>query len=112
MSKIDLDLVRGEISRRSLKAFVQQFWPFVEPGAKFIDGWVIDAITDHLANLGQCKNLLINVCPRTGKSNLVSVFWPAWQWLHKPEEKFLYSSYALNIAERDSLKCRRLIESQ
>jgi predicted phage terminase large subunit-like protein len=108
---LDLDLINGELSRRSLKAFVETFWPFVEPGSPFIDGWFIDAICDHLANLQDLGNLLINCGPRMGKSNLVSVFYPAWQWLHNPAEKYLYSSYAIQIAERDSVKCRRLISS-
>ena len=108
---LDLDLIKAELSRQSLKAFVKHFWHFVEPGSKFVDGWFIDAICDHLAHLKDLGNLLINCGPRMGKSNLVSVFYPAWQWLQNPAEKFHYSSYAIQIAERDSVKCRRLISS-
>jgi hypothetical protein len=39
------------------------------------------------------------------------VFWPVWTWLRKPEARWLFSSYALQLSIRDSLKCRRLIES-
>jgi hypothetical protein len=28
------------------------------------------------------------------KSLLVSVFWPAWEWIQHPEHRWLYSSYA------------------
>ena len=45
------------------------------------------------------------------KSLLVSVFWPAWEWIGHPERRWLYSSYAASLSIRDSVKFRRLIES-
>jgi hypothetical protein len=45
------------------------------------------------------------------KSLLVSVFWPAWEWIVYPERRWLYSSYAASLSIRDSVKFRRLIES-
>ena len=45
------------------------------------------------------------------KSLLVSVFFPAWAWLQRPELRFLYSSYAAQLSTRDSLKTRRVIMS-
>lgn len=112
-SSIDLDLLRGEASRRSLKEFVKTFWPVVEPAAPFIDGFHIDAICEHLVALSNrhIRNLLINVPPRHCKSTIVDVMFPAWQWLHDPAEKYLYTSFKLDLAERDSVKCRRLIGS-
>jgi hypothetical protein len=44
------------------------------------------------------------------KSLAVSVFWPVWTWL-TPGFRWLFSSYAQQLSVRDSLKCRRLIES-
>src|SRR5207248_2403509 len=38
-------------------------------------------------------------------------FWRAWEWLRYPERRWLYSSYAASLSIRDSIKCRRLIES-
>ena len=60
---------------------------------------------------GEIRNLLINIPPRHMKSLLVSVFWPAWEWTQWPERRFLCSSYSLSLSIRDSVKCRRLIES-
>ena len=45
------------------------------------------------------------------KSLAVTVFWPCWEWLRAPEKRFLFASYAQSLSTRDSLKCRRLIES-
>jgi len=79
----------------------------------FIRGRHIDAIIDHLeaVSYGHIRRLLINVPPRHMKSLLVSVFWPAWEWTRWPERRWLYSSYAANLSARDSLVCRRLVES-
>jgi predicted phage terminase large subunit-like protein len=41
----------------------------------------------------------------------VAVFWPCWEWISWPERRWLFSSYAASLSIRDSLKCRRLIES-
>jgi predicted phage terminase large subunit-like protein len=86
----------------------------VEPSTPFVPGWHIDAIIEHLeaASRGQIRNLLINVPPRHMKSLLVSVFWPAWEWIRWPERRWLYSSYAASLSIRDSVNCRRLIESR
>src|ERR1700730_10696668 len=108
-----LDELDAEIASRSLREFVRQAWPIVEPSTPFEAGWHIDAIIDHLEAVtrGQIRNLLINVPPRHMKSLLVSVFWPSWEWLVHPERRWLYSSYAASLSIRDSVKFRCLIES-
>ena len=102
-----------EGATRSLREFVRQAWPIIEPSTPFVPGWHIDAIIEHLEAItfGYIRNLLINVPPRHMKSLLVSVLWPAWEWIRFPERRFLYSSYASQLSIRDSVKCRRLIES-
>src|SRR5712671_3146535 len=103
----------AEMASRSLREFVRQAWVIVEPSTPFVPGWHIDAIIEHLeaVTCGQIRNLLINVPPRHMKSLLVSVFWPAWEWIVHPERRWLFSSYAASLSIRDSVKFRRLIES-
>jgi hypothetical protein len=100
-------------SKARVREFVRQAWPIVESSTPFVPGWHIDAIIDHLETVsrGQIRNLLINVPPRHMKSLLVAVLWPAWEWIRFPERRWLYSSYAASLSIRDSVKCRRLIES-
>jgi len=107
------DEIDRELASGSLREFVMQAWPIVEPSTPFVPGWHIDAIIEHLeaVTLGQIRNLLINVPPRHMKSLLVSVLWPAWEWIRWPERRWLYSSYGAQLSIRDSIKCRRLIES-
>jgi predicted phage terminase large subunit-like protein len=112
-TSVDLDLIRGERSRRSLIEFVRTFWPTVEPAKPFVEGWHLEAIADHLTALAkrELKNLLITLPPRHCKSTLCDVMFPAWQWLHQSGEEFLFTSFKIDLAERDSVRCRRLIGS-
>jgi predicted phage terminase large subunit-like protein len=105
--------IDSERALRSLREFVRQAWVIVEPSTPFVPGFHIDAIIDHLEAVtrGEIRNLLINVPPRHMKSLLVSVFWPAWEWIRWPERRWLYSAYAASLSIRDSVKFRRLIES-
>lgn len=109
----ELSQVEAEQSRRSLRFFLQAAWPTIEPGSPFVAGWHIDAICEHLeaVSRGQIRNLLINMPPRHSKSSIVSVAWPAWLWITHPERKWLCASYSQRLSTRDSVSCRRLIES-
>jgi predicted phage terminase large subunit-like protein len=39
------------------------------------------------------------------------VFWPCWEWIRWPERRWLFASYRAQLSIRDSVKCRRLLES-
>lgn len=99
---------------KSLYEFVKQAWYWIEGVNNFVDNWHIGCIAEHLEALrvGEIKRLLINQPPRTGKTNLVSVAFPAWTWIHEPETRFLYASYGLDLSMDASTKCRSLIESE
>lgn len=101
------------MARRSLAEFVRQAWHVVEPGLDLAWNWHIDAICQHLEAVtdGRIRRLLINVPPGHMKSLIVSVFWPAWVWLKRPQWRGLFSSYAMDLAIRDSGRCRDLVMS-
>lgn len=106
--------VRAERARRHLAEFVRQAWPVVEPPSRpYQPGWHIEAICEHLEAVGrgEIRRLLINIPPRHMKSLAVAVFWPAWTWIDRPEVRWLFASYAQQLSTRDSVRCRRLIES-
>lgn len=105
--------IERELCRRSLHDFIRLGWHVLEPANPFVDGRHLHAMCAHLDAItrGELHNLVINVPPRHAKSLVVSVFWPVWEWLRFPERRWLYASYALSLSVRDSLKCRRLIES-
>lgn len=107
---LSLDKLNAELS---LYEFLKQAWPIIEGKTPFIDNWHLKVIAEHLEACyrREIKNLLINVPPRTSKTSLISIAFPAWVWLQNPEERFMYASYAHSLSTEHSLKCRRLIES-
>ena len=105
--------MRAEKYKRSLHEFTKAAWPTIEPGVPFKDNWHLQAVSEHLQAIkeGEIKRLIINVPPRHMKSISVAVALPAWTWASQPHKKFLYASYASSLSIRDSVKCRRLIDS-
>lgn len=105
--------IQAERARRDFSLFVRDAWHIIEPGRPFVSGWHLDAIAEHLTAVtnGQIKRLLVNMPPRHGKSSLINVLWSAWLLLNDPSIRLLCGSYAMNLATRDNLKCRRLIQS-
>jgi phage terminase large subunit-like protein len=104
----------AEMYQSSLHSFIKGSWPTIEGGREFIDGWHLQALCEHLEAVyyGQIRNLLINVPPRTMKSTAFSVGFPSWCWTKDPSLQFLYLSYVSRLTIRDSVKCRRIIDSR
>lgn len=107
------DELLAEVCSMSLRDFVREAWVVVEAQTRYVSNWHIDCICEHLeaVTAGELPRLLINQPPRTMKSRTVGVFWPAWEWMLSPATRWLYASYASELAERDSRHCRRLIKS-
>jgi len=105
--------LKMEMARRRLHEFVLQAWPLLEPATPFVEGMHVRAVCEHLQAVaeGRLRNLIINIPPGHAKSLLTAVFWPTWVWIDHPEARWLFSSYREPLATRDSVKCRRLIES-
>ena len=107
--------IERELYARSLAEFAKATWHFLEPGTPLKWGWALDAICEHLeaVSKGEIKRLLMNVPPGSMKSLLTSVIWPAWEWgaLNKPHLRFLGTAHKQDLAVRDNMKCRRLIQS-
>jgi len=113
-----LDLDRADFEE-SLYEFYKAAWKFIDP-SPWRDSWAIDAMCEHLQAIvdGHITRLIINCPPRIGKSSLSSVAFPAWAWAQPirshtsgPVVPFLFASYNDKLSLRDSVKCRRLIES-
>lgn len=114
--RLDAELAKreAEVFSKSFRAFVEGAWEIIEPGAPFLPGMHIEAICEHLEACARrdIRKLLITIPPRHSKSSLVSVLYPAWLWTHTPTERSLFASYSLTLATRDSVRTRRIIESE
>jgi predicted phage terminase large subunit-like protein len=75
----------------------------------------------HLVNLdmvleaverGELKRVIIAMPPRHGKSEKVSVRFPAWFLGRNPDKRVVISSYAADLAVRFSRQVRTLVQSE
>jgi len=106
--------VKAELARRDFYYFFREFaWPVLQPGTPFISNWHIEHICRALeaVSRGEVKRLIINSPFRLAKSSLVSQAWPAWDWIDNPSKQFLTASYAKDVATRDAVASRRIIDS-
>jgi predicted phage terminase large subunit-like protein len=100
----------------TLAGFVREAWHVLEPEAKYVHNWHIDAICQHLEAVtdGRINRLLVNVPPGSSKSLIVSVMWPAWEWGPCGRRSLRYLATAFNEGpvKRDTRKSRDLIASE
>lgn len=96
-----------------LAGFIKGGWHVVDPAVPFVPNWHIDAIAEHLEAVarGQIQRLVISIAPGMAKSIGVSVMWPAWIWTWNPHFSSIYGSHDKDLALRDSVRSRMLMES-
>ena len=101
------------VAERSFPAFVRQAWPILEPTTPFLPNWHIALVCEYLeaVTAGEIRRLVINLPPRYGKSLLVSVLWPAWEWIRHPATRWVFTSYADSLAGQHSQDRRTLLQS-
>jgi predicted phage terminase large subunit-like protein len=112
---------RAKLAIDHLEDFVRQAWPIIEPSTPLVWNWHISLICDVLEKLTRgelrhpdgrlVREVLICIPPGMMKSRLVSVLWPAWQWLQRPTERLLCLSNDDDLVKRDSGDSRDVIQS-
>lgn len=110
----DLSALVAERARRRFHSFLIDFaWPVLQPGREFKDNWHIGAMCEHLEAVqsGQIKRLVVNLPFRSLKSTLFSQAYPSWDWINNPSRQHLTVSYARDIATRDAVASRNIINS-
>lgn len=104
--------IERELGRRSFYWFFRMAWGRMDP-AEYIDNWHVRELCDFMQRIAERKVRDGVACIPPGhlKSLLCSVAFPAWIWTREPAAKFLTTSYDEMLSTRDSVKTRRLIES-
>lgn len=96
-----------ELCRRSFCDFISE----VKPEYEF--NWHHLVLIDALQRLAERKfsRLIVTMPPRHGKSELVSVLFPAWCFVRNSSEHVIVASYALGLASRMNRECQRILSS-
>lgn len=99
----------------SLAAFVRFAWPMLNPGTPLIWGKHLDLICCQLeaVTAGRSARItVINIPPGHCKTTIISVCWPVWEWLHQPENRWIFATNARDLATRDNEARRDLIKDE
>ena len=106
--------VQEAVCETSLAEFVRKAWPLIEPDKPLLWNWHIDLLCEYLeaVTAGECKRLIVNIPPRSIKSTLITIMWPCWEWTTRPEQRYLFASYASELSTEHSLKRRMILESE
>lgn len=108
----------ASLCKRSFYDFLIEFWDVIV-GEEPVINWHIKYLCDELQFVaervfkGEPKlyDLIVNVPPGSTKSTICSQAFPAWCWTRMPSAKFICGCYAHQVALKDSLKTRDIIQS-
>src|SRR4051812_42106546 len=80
-------------------------------GAAFSHNWHLDAVAWQLQKVmsGETKRLIINLPPRSLKSLMVSVLFPAFWLGHDPRKKIFGISYGGDLASKHARDCQSIM---
>lgn len=103
---------RHQLQRASLYEFIKKYWE-VERKEPLDENWHIKAICDALERVytGETKRLIINIPPRSLKTEIVSKAFPVWCLWHEPNLKFIQTSYSADLAHKNSWWARDMYNS-
>jgi len=99
--------------RQNLLAFADKAFATLTSGGLFLPNWHLDLICDHLERVrrGEIRRLIINMPPRSLKSHLVSVAFPAFLLGHDPRAHIIVASYGADLATKLGADTRTLMQS-
>jgi hypothetical protein len=99
--------------RDDLSSFAQKVFGTLEPGTSYRHSWHIDHTAWQLSRVarGEVRRLIINVPPRSMKSLITSVAFPAWVLGHDPAKRIICISYAEDLARKLSVDTRNVLET-
>lgn len=108
-----LDKKRIELAAVDFYEFVKLMWRYAQTGSEFKEQWYIHAICDHVEYLYDLEflKLIVSISPRSGKSTMLSQLAPPWLWMQDPTMCFITGSYGNELAKRDTVKSRDLINN-
>src|SRR5688572_1280660 len=102
------------LMRLDFALFVERVFRYLNPQAEYFDNWHIRVMATRLdaCRKGELRRLTVNVPPRSLKSIIASVAFPAWLLGHNPSAQILCVSYAQDLAEKLARDCLAVMHSE
>jgi hypothetical protein len=100
--------------RNDFRVFVEKVFLTLTPGQTFIRSWHLEAIAYQLERVrrGEIKRLIINMPPRSLKSIMSSVAFPAFILGLDPSRRLICASYSGELAKKHSNDFRAVLDSR
>src|SRR5215469_17940378 len=100
--------------RQDFTTFAARCFCDLNPQTELALNWHIELIAAKLMAVrqGKIRRLIINLPPRSLKSLLASVAFPAWCLGHDHSAQLLCVSYAQDLADKLARDCRSIMTSQ
>lgn len=97
--------------RSDLLAFTKQMFR-ARKGAELKDNWHQEAICNALERvvIGKTKRLIINIPPRSGKTELAVINFIAWCMGNFPDSEFIHASYSKRLATNNTYNARAIMQ--
>src|SRR6476660_6573019 len=99
--------------RNDFRAFVHKVFATLCPGQDYVSSWHVEAIAHQLERVrrGEITRLIINMPPRSLKSIITSVAFPAFMLGHDSRRKIFGISYGAELAAKHSADFRSIVQS-
>jgi len=83
-------------------------------GSSLKDNWHQKAICNALERvvIGQCNRLIINIPPRSGKTELAVINFIAWCMGNFPDSEFIHASYSKRLATNNTFNARAIMQHE
>jgi predicted phage terminase large subunit-like protein len=106
--------LRDAVYRTDFPTFVGKCFHTLVPGSAYWMNWHILALAYHLelVRLGRIRRLIINLPPRSLKSLITSVAFPAFVLGHDPAKRIIVVSYGADLAIKLANDCRVILNAQ
>jgi len=101
------------VLRQDFEAFIRKVFHTLCPGQQFVPVWFLSAMAYELERIrrGENKRLIINMPPRSLKSIMASVAFPAFVLGDDPTRRIICSSYSSELAYKLSNDFRAILAS-
>ncbi len=109
MTRVELQA----LLRLDFASFIERSFYELNPQTDYLHNWHIEVIAEALeqCRTGKLRRLIINVPPRSLKSHMASIAFPAYLLGHEPSSLIVCASYAQDLADKLAGDCRSLILS-
>ena len=100
--------------RNDFYTFMHRAFCELNRDSLFSHNWHNELIASKLQSCldGQITRLIINLPPRSLKSHAATICFPAYVFGHKPSAQIICASYGQQLADKHSLDCRTLMDSE